>query len=280
MRTFLLMFALTIFVSTPKPDACQSHQSASDSEMGVAQYPRVSYLPEATERLMKVKASTWLLARVYHTDDSIKDVAKYFKNQAQTVSKSSGPDELVSSLLRDNWKISKGLVRAAPTLFGGGIELTSSSSTQKAETSFGVIVLEDSIVRIHLMSPHPDQASNNKLAPGTMIIMIRERIPQPVKETSNAEPETVYRGSEVTRRARVNSKPEPEYARSGVYGVVVLRAVLSATGKVTNIQVTKPLSEALTDAAIKAARKIKFEPAIKDGRYVSTSVQLEYNFLP
>lgn len=58
---------------------------------------------------------------------------------------------------------------------------------------------------------------------------------------------------------------------------VVLRAVLGSNGKVTNIVVVSGVP-GLTDGAINAARKIKFDPAIKDGRYVSMWVQLEYNF--
>jgi len=258
-------------------------QSSSDNEMGIAQYPNVSYLPEATERLLKVKASTWLLARVYHTDDSIKDVAKYFKEQGQKMSKPAEVMPLLESLLRDNWKISKGLVRFASTVFGVGSELRTSASAEKAETSFGVIVLDDSIVRIHLMSPHPSSANNNKLASGTMIMVIREQLTQPTEAATNesgAEPEKVYSGREVTRRARVKAKPEPEYATPGIGGTVVLRAVFSSSGKVTSIRVVSGLPGGFTEAAIKAAQKIKFEPAIKDGRYVSMYIQLEYNFHP
>ena len=36
--------------------------------------------------------------------------------------------------------------------------------------------------------------------------------------------------------------------------------------------------DGLTEVAIAAARKIKFVPAMKDGKSVSTFVQLEYNF--
>lgn len=286
----LILFAVSsnMFVQTSiRPNAKHggylAHQSSSDIEIGIAQYPHVSYLPEATERLLNVKASTWLLARVYHTDDSIRDVAKYFKEQGQKMSKPAELNALLKSLLRDNWKISKGLVRMASTVFGVGSELRTSSSAEKAETSFGVIALDDSIVRIHLMSPHPSSANNNKLASGTMIMVIREQLTQPAEgaiNESGAEPEKVYSGRDVTRRARVKSKPEPEYEPSGVYGVVVLRAVFSSSGKVTNIRVVSGLPGGTTEAAIKAAQKIKFEPAIKDGRYVSTYIQLEYNFLP
>jgi TonB family protein len=132
------------------------------------------------------------------------------------------------------------------------------------------------------MSPHPSSADSNKLAFGTMILLIREQLTRPAEgatHESSAESEKVYGGREVTRRARVTWKPEPDNTR-GVYGTVVLRAVFSSSGKVTNIKVLLELPGGATEAAIKAAQKIKFEPAIKDGRYVSTHVQLEYNFLP
>jgi protein TonB len=63
-----------------------------------------------------------------------------------------------------------------------------------------------------------------------------------------------------------------------VEGTVVLRAIFAADGKVKNILVLSPLPNALTERAIDAARKVKFEPATKDGRPVSMVVQLEYNF--
>ncbi|HEV3470169.1 MAG TPA: energy transducer TonB [Pyrinomonadaceae bacterium] len=87
---------------------------------------------------------------------------------------------------------------------------------------------------------------------------------------------------EVSQRARIVSKPEPgfteEARRENVTGTVRLRAVLSASGAVTNISVLKGLPAGLTEKAIAAARNIKFQPAQKDGRAVSQWVTLEYNF--
>ena len=91
-----------------------------------------------------------------------------------------------------------------------------------------------------------------------------------------------FRPDEVSLRARIISKPEPgfteEARRQNVTGIVRLRAILSATGEVTNISVTKSLPGGLTEKAIAAARGIKFQPARKDGRAVSQWVTLEYNF--
>ena len=93
---------------------------------------------------------------------------------------------------------------------------------------------------------------------------------------------TVFNSPEITTRARVLSKPVPVYTdnakTAGVVGTVILSAVFAADGTVKNILVLRPLPNGLTAQAIKAAQKIKFEPATKDGRAVSTYIQLEYNF--
>jgi TonB family protein len=94
--------------------------------------------------------------------------------------------------------------------------------------------------------------------------------------------ESVFRSSEVTERAHVLEKPEPSYTESarkfGVQGTVVLRAIFSLNGEVTNISVVRRLPHGLTESTVGAARRIKFLPAVKDGHPVSTWIQLEYNF--
>lgn len=91
-----------------------------------------------------------------------------------------------------------------------------------------------------------------------------------------------FPANEVSQRARIISKPEPgfteEARRESVTGLVRLRAVFSSTGEVTNITVVKGLPSGLTEKAIAAARQIRFQPALKDGRRVSQWVTLEYNF--
>jgi TonB family protein len=81
---------------------------------------------------------------------------------------------------------------------------------------------------------------------------------------------------------RVLSKPEPTYTESArkyqITGTVVLRALFSAEGKVTDIYVIKKLPHGLTGATIKAVRGISFTPAVKDGHPVSMYMELQYNF--
>ena len=91
-----------------------------------------------------------------------------------------------------------------------------------------------------------------------------------------------FRVSEVTWKARVTFKPEPGFTEGArkfqVSGVVRIRAIFAATGEVTNIVVVKGLPHGLTWRALDAAKKIKFEPAQKDGHVVSQYIVLEYYF--
>jgi TonB family protein len=92
----------------------------------------------------------------------------------------------------------------------------------------------------------------------------------------------IFSGKDVNSKARVLSKPEPQYTeearKNQVTGTVVLRAVFTSGGQVTNIRAVSGLPYGLTERAIAAARNIKFVPATKDGRAVSMYIQLEYNF--
>jgi protein TonB len=97
-----------------------------------------------------------------------------------------------------------------------------------------------------------------------------------------ADPDRVYPAPQVSERARVLAKPEPQYTeearRNAVTGTVVLRVVFSRTGEVTNIRALQSLPFGLTERAIAAARQIRFRPATRDGQAVNVLMQLEYNF--
>jgi len=92
----------------------------------------------------------------------------------------------------------------------------------------------------------------------------------------------IYTGRDVTSKARLISKPEPQYTedarKNQIVGTVVLKVVFASNGSVTNIRTVSGLPYGLTERAIAAARQIKFQPATKDGHPVSMWMQLEYNF--
>jgi TonB family protein len=78
--------------------------------------------------------------------------------------------------------------------------------------------------------------------------------------------ERVYRVSEVTQRAVVTFKPEPMFTEKArkkkVQGMVLLRVVFEASGEVKVLNVLKRLPHGLTEQALEAAGRIKFEPAM------------------
>lgn len=92
----------------------------------------------------------------------------------------------------------------------------------------------------------------------------------------------IFTGKEVTSKARLISKPEPQYTedarKNQITGTVVLKCVFSSNGTVSNIRTVSGLPYGLTERAIAAAKQIKFVPATKDGHQVSMWMQLEYNF--
>lgn len=92
----------------------------------------------------------------------------------------------------------------------------------------------------------------------------------------------IFTGKDVTTKARLISKPEPQYTedarKNQITGTVVLKVVFASSGQVTNIRTVSGLPYGLTERAIAAARQIKFTPATKDGHQVSMWMQLEYNF--
>jgi TonB family protein len=87
---------------------------------------------------------------------------------------------------------------------------------------------------------------------------------------------------EVTKKAVLKSElvvDVPGRARDRrVLGCVVLRAVFCHTGKVTEVEVLESLPHGLTEATVKAVRKLKFAPAERDGVKVSQWIQIEYCF--
>lgn len=94
--------------------------------------------------------------------------------------------------------------------------------------------------------------------------------------------ERIYSSKEVDQKAQVLKKPPPRYTeearRRKTSGFVIVRAILAADEKVKHVEIITGLPNGLSEKAIEAARQIKFKPAIKDGKPVSTWVEMEYGF--
>jgi TonB family protein len=100
--------------------------------------------------------------------------------------------------------------------------------------------------------------------------------------TSPPETRTVFGKTEVEKQARLIEPPAAKYPDSAraakAKGEVRLRLVLAADGAVKYIFPMKPLKHGLTEAAIEAAKQIKFEPAIRNGSRASQFLTIAYEF--
>jgi TonB family protein len=92
----------------------------------------------------------------------------------------------------------------------------------------------------------------------------------------------VFGSGEVQTSARILETPLAEYtdeARAAkTHGQVRLRVVLASDGTVRNIFPIKSLGHGLTEAAMKAAQQIKFEPALRNGKPASEFMTFVYEF--
>ncbi len=93
--------------------------------------------------------------------------------------------------------------------------------------------------------------------------------PQPVPISVSLRPTITY---------RERAKYTQEALDAGIAGIVLLLVTYSAEGELKHLLVIKGLGYGLTQSAVEAARKIKFTPAVKDGKPITVIGQIEFNF--
>lgn len=83
------------------------------------------------------------------------------------------------------------------------------------------------------------------------------------------------------RPLRITGKPVPQASDqcSQRRGRVAMTVTFHESGKVTEVEITSPSGCGAWDAAaFAAARKIKFEPAVKNGSKITVTKRVEYTF--
>jgi len=117
---------------------------------------------------------------------------------------------------------------------------------------------------------------------------------QPLPEATNQRPATMVRHEATPKAAAVirnrearplASNPVPVYParalRSGVEGSVTARLQVDASGRVSDAEIvdrTGARDRDLDRAVLNTVRDWRFEPAIRNGRAVATTVQLPVDF--
>ena len=112
-----------------------------------------------------------------------------------------------------------------------------------------------------------------------------ETAPPPAATAARREAPAQRRQPAVQRNrdARPLQHPAPEYpvaaARAGDEGTVLVRAQIDASGKPGNVELAqRSRSRDLDRAALAAVRQWTFEPAIRDGKAVASTVQVPVDF--
>lgn len=107
----------------------------------------------------------------------------------------------------------------------------------------------------------------------------------PDKSADNAarrSAEPVYRVGKGVSLPRPIYTPSPEIspeAKEAKYqATVIVMAIVSGGGDVTDAKAVNPAGMGLDERAVEAVRRWKFEPATKDGKPVAVKVNLEVEF--
>ena len=102
--------------------------------------------------------------------------------------------------------------------------------------------------------------------------------------TESDAPGVVYFAPETYIPALVVSKPEPRFPvgererGKNISVNVLMRVVLSADGEARDAFMLKGPPGAFAESCAEAAKRVKFRPAVKEGRQVSQFVTLAYDF--
>lgn len=85
-----------------------------------------------------------------------------------------------------------------------------------------------------------------------------------------------------TLRPKILYQEKAKYTESArqyrAQGTVILSVVLRADGRLTDLKIVRGLPLGLTETALEAAEKIRFSPAMKDGKPVSINMKIEFTF--
>ena len=95
-------------------------------------------------------------------------------------------------------------------------------------------------------------------------------------------PPSAVEGATASLRPKILYREKAKYTKEGLdnltHGTVELSVVFRADGSISDFKVVNGLADGLNEKAIEAAKKIRFEPAMKGGQPVSVRAKLEFTF--
>ncbi len=115
-------------------------------------------------------------------------------------------------------------------------------------------------------------------------IIVRARTPEPRTQTApaNTDPSGADPQAEPPRPRKLRA-PAPEYpeeaVKAGAEGAVILKCLIGADGKVHDIEVLRPASHGLTEAAVDAVRTWEFEPVLRGDTPIPVTTNIVVKFV-
>lgn len=111
------------------------------------------------------------------------------------------------------------------------------------------------------------------------------RSDQPRADTRRSTTASAQRQARSQAPRLLAGNPSPQYPaaalRAGIGGTVMVRAELDANGQPVDVDVIRRSGNRDLDrAAVQAVRKWRFEPAMRNGRGVASTVQVPVDFKP
>lgn len=140
------------------------------------------------------------------------------------------------------------------------------------------ILVADSTTNVAAVAlPSPTLPPLTQPSPETSAPAVADKAENKPSSTTNSSDEEclspIYRQSDVTQMAFMKEHPQVPYTAEAVQnkveGKIVLQLVVCSNGRVSDITIIEPLAFGLTDRAIEAIRKVRFQPALLGTQPVS-----------
>jgi TonB family protein len=118
------------------------------------------------------------------------------------------------------------------------------------------------------------------LAPNPLAISMAQSEDPKDKKPASTPPSALTQTSIVKPRVtyRENAKYTEEARENVIHGTVALNVIFGVDGTISGVRVTSGLPYGLTESAIDAVGKVRFEPAIKNGEPATVRGTIEFTF--
>jgi TonB family protein len=144
--------------------------------------------------------------------------------------------------------------------------MRTTTSTKQMFHRIGWQVCAAALIVLFILAAHPLAAS---MAQPEYPNDHKTASPPAQSQTGIVKPKVTY---------RENAKYTEEARENVIHGTVALNVIFGVDGTISGVRVTSGLPYGLTESAIDAVEKVRFEPAIKNGEPATVRGTIEFTF--